>query len=86
MTGQLPVAAPKLLIIEDDMGLCGQYRWAFPSYEVLFAHDRSQALALAGSAHPAVAIMDLGLPPDPDRSQPPADACSARPHPGPSSR
>ena len=57
---------PKLLIIEDDLGLCGQYRWAFPSFEVLFAHDRTQALALAGSAHPAVAIMDLGLPPDPD--------------------
>ncbi len=64
MTAQPP--APKLLIIEDDLGLCGQYRWAFPSYEVLFAHDRSQALALAGSARPAVAIMDLGLPPDPD--------------------
>ena len=57
---------PKLLIIEDDLGLCSQYRWAFPSCEVLFAHDRTQALALAGSAHPAVAIMDLGLPPDPD--------------------
>lgn len=57
---------PKLLIIEDDLGLCGQYRWAFPSCEVLFAHDRSQAVALAGSAQPAVAIMDLGLPPDPD--------------------
>ena len=64
MTAQPPV--PKLLIIEDDLGLCGQYRWAFPSCEVLFAHDRSQALALASSARPAVAIMDLGLPPDPD--------------------
>lgn len=60
------IAVPKLLIIEDDLGLCGQYRWAFPDCEVLFAHDRIQALALALSAAPAVAIMDLGLPPDPD--------------------
>ena len=59
-------ALPKLLIIEDDMGLCGQYRWAFPDCEVLFAHDRSQAMAVAMAARPAVAIMDLGLPPDPD--------------------
>ncbi len=57
---------PKLLIIEDDLGLCGQYRWAFPDCEVLFAHDRAQALALALQERPAVAIMDLGLPPDPD--------------------
>ena len=57
---------PKLLIIEDDLGLCSQYRWAFPDCEVLFAHKRSEALSLALQEHPAVAIMDLGLPPDPD--------------------
>ena len=57
---------PKLLIIEDDLGLCSQYRWAFPACEVLFAHTRSQALALAGKERPDAAIMDLGLPPDPD--------------------
>jgi len=59
-------ALPKLLIIEDDMGLCSQYRWAFPSCEVVFAHTRAQALAMAQKERPAVAIMDLGLPPDPD--------------------
>ncbi len=57
---------PKLLIVEDDLGLCGQYRWAFPAFDILFAHDRPRALALAIEARPAVAIMDLGLPPDPD--------------------
>ncbi len=57
---------PKLLIIEDDLGLCGQYRWAFPSFQVLFAHDRAQALSIAQKEHPPLAIMDLGLPPDPD--------------------
>ena len=48
------------------MGLCSQYRWAFPSCEVMFAHTRAQALAVAQKERPAVAIMDLGLPPDPD--------------------
>ena len=57
---------PKLLIVEDDVGLCSQYRWAFPSCEVVFAHTRLQALAMAQKERPAVAIMDLGLPPDPD--------------------
>ena len=57
---------PKLLIVEDDLGLCGQYRWAFPAFDVLFAHDRAQAMALVAQEQPAIAIMDLGLPPDPD--------------------
>jgi two-component system NtrC family response regulator len=57
---------PKLLIVEDDLGLCSQYRWAFPSYQIVFAHSRQQALAVAQKERPAVAIMDLGLPPDPD--------------------
>jgi len=57
---------PKLLIIEDDLGLCSQYRWAFPECEVLFAHTRDEALGTALLERPRVAIMDLGLPPDPD--------------------
>jgi len=57
---------PKLLIVEDDLGLCSQYRWAFPACQVMFAHTRVQALAVAQKERPAVAIMDLGLPPDPD--------------------
>jgi two-component system, NtrC family, response regulator len=57
---------PKLLIVEDDEGLCSQYRWAFPACEVLIAHARPQAVALAKREYPPVAIMDLGLPPDPD--------------------
>jgi len=62
----MPKLLPKLLIVEDDVGLCSQYRWAFPSCEVVFAHTRLQALAMAQKERPAVAIMDLGLPPDPD--------------------
>jgi two-component system, NtrC family, response regulator len=60
------MAKPKLLIVEDDEGLCAQYRWAFPACEVLLARTRPQALALVKRDNPPVAIMDLGLPPDPD--------------------
>ena len=60
------MAKPKLLIVEDDVGLCNQYRWAFPGYEALFAHSRPQALAMVQRDQPKLAIVDLGLPPDPD--------------------
>src|ERR1700729_908583 len=57
---------PKLLIVEDDEGLCSQYRWAFPACDILIAHARAPAVALVKRENPPVAIMDLGLPPDPD--------------------
>src|SRR3984885_2687062 len=57
---------PKLLIVEDDEGLCSQYRWAFPACEILIAHARPPAVTLVRRENPPVAIMDLGLPPDPD--------------------
>jgi two-component system NtrC family response regulator len=60
------MAKPKLLIVEDDVGLCSQYRWAFPAHEVLIAQNRVQALTAAQKERPSVVIMDLGLPPDPD--------------------
>ncbi len=59
------MSKPKLLIVEDDEGLCSQYRWAFPAFDVLMAHARPQAMALIKRENPPVAIMDLGLPPDP---------------------
>jgi two-component system NtrC family response regulator len=61
-----PALLPALLIVEDDPGLCSQYRWAFPGWAVAFAHDRTQALAEAARERPPVVIMDLGLPPDAD--------------------
>ena len=57
---------PKLLIIEDDQGLCGQYRWAFPGLDITFAPNRTEALAAAARERPQVAMLDLGLPPDAD--------------------
>ena len=60
------MSKPKLLVVEDDAGLCAQYRWAFPSCRVLIAGDRRQAETLARKEKPAAALLDLGLPPDPE--------------------
>ena len=60
------MSKPKLLVVEDDPGLCAQYRWAFPSCRVVIANDRNQAEALARKEQPAAALLDLGLPPDPE--------------------
>jgi two-component system NtrC family response regulator len=60
------MAKPKLLIVEDDEGLCSQYRWAFSTCDVALAHTRQQAIAVVKRDNPSVAIVDLGLPPDPD--------------------
>ena len=60
------MSKPKLLIVEDDEGLSSQYRWAFPSCDVIIAASRPQALAVLEKERPAAAIVDLGLPPDPD--------------------
>ena len=57
---------PKLLVIEDDEGLRSQYRWAFPSFEVVMAGARPSGMAMVQKEHPPVVILDLGLPPDPD--------------------
>ncbi|HEV7268359.1 MAG TPA: PEP-CTERM-box response regulator transcription factor [Falsiroseomonas sp.] len=54
----------KLLVVEDDPGLCAQYRWAFPNCRVIVANDRRQAEALAKREQPDAALLDLGLPPD----------------------
>jgi len=58
------LSKPKLLVIEDDPGLCAQYRWAFPACRVLLANDRQQAEQMARREQPAAVVLDLGLPPD----------------------
>lgn len=55
-----------LLIVEDDPGLQKQLKWSFDGYEVLVASDREAAIAMVRRHEPAVATVDLGLPPDPD--------------------
>ncbi|MBK8907910.1 MAG: PEP-CTERM-box response regulator transcription factor [Rhodospirillales bacterium] len=58
--------AQKLLIVDDDEALRRQLRWALDGYEVLLAGDRPSAVAAVRHQHPPVALLDLGLPPDPD--------------------
>jgi two-component system, NtrC family, response regulator len=55
----------KLLVVDDDEGLCRQYRWAFPEYQVLTGQSRQAGKKLFARERPPVAIVDLGLPPDP---------------------
>jgi two-component system NtrC family response regulator len=55
---------PKLLIVEDDVGLQKQLKWCFDEYEVLIASTRSEALAQLRRFEPPVVLQDLGLPPD----------------------
>jgi two-component system NtrC family response regulator len=59
-------AKPKLLIIEDDVGLQRQLTWTFEDYAVLAADSRESAISLVTSEEPPVITLDLGLPPDAD--------------------
>ncbi|OJU19204.1 MAG: PEP-CTERM-box response regulator transcription factor [Sphingomonas sp. 66-10] len=61
-----PKTLPKLLIVEDDLGLQRQLRWAYDGYEVIVASDRDGAIDALRQHEPAVVTLDLGLPPDPD--------------------
>ncbi len=56
----------KLLIVEDDVGLQRQLRWAYDGYQVIVAGDRGSAIEALRAEEPAVVTLDLGLPPDPD--------------------
>ena len=57
---------PVLLIVEDDEGLQRQLKWAYEGYRVVAAVERASAIDLFRQHEPAVATLDLGLPPDPD--------------------
>ncbi len=58
----------KILVVEDDPGLQSQMRWCFEGYEVLIASDRPEAINLLRRHEPAVVLLDLGLPPDPENA------------------
>ncbi len=60
------MSKPRLLIVEDDLALQRQLRWAYEGYEVLTAATRAEAVAVVRAEEPAVVTLDLGLPPDPD--------------------
>src|SRR5215467_11517983 len=62
----MPQTTKPLLIIDDDAGLLRQLRWAFSDHNVYPASTRQEAIALVEKDPVPVAILDLGLPPDPD--------------------
>jgi two-component system NtrC family response regulator len=55
---------PKLLVVEDDIGLQKQLKWCFDEHEVLMAASRAEAIAQLRRFEPRVVLQDLGLPPD----------------------
>src|SRR4051812_1299607 len=55
-----------LMIVEDDIALQKQMRWAFDQYETIAASNRETAITQLRRHQPAVITMDLGLPPDAD--------------------
>jgi two-component system NtrC family response regulator len=57
---------PKLLLVEDDLGLQRQLAWTFDDFEVLRAEDRVTAKEVLDREQPSVVLLDLGLPPDAD--------------------
>lgn len=56
---------PYLLIVEDDVGLQEQLKWAFDNYQVILAQNKEEAIAKLRRFEPKVVTLDLGLPPDP---------------------
>src|SRR6185312_10580455 len=57
---------PSLLIVDDDEEIRTQMKWALTAdYQILEAGDRRSALETFRTAHPAVVLLDLGLPPHP---------------------
>jgi two-component system NtrC family response regulator len=62
----MPPNPKSLLIVDDDAGLLRQLRWAFSDHKVYPAGTRREAVDLVKGENIPVAILDLGLPPDPD--------------------
>src|SRR5215472_10286117 len=62
----MSTATRPLLIVDDDPGLLRQLRWAFSDHKVYPASSRQEAADLVRKDPVPVAIVDLGLPPDPD--------------------
>jgi two-component system NtrC family response regulator len=55
-----------ILVVEDDLGLRTQMKWALAEFDVVIADDGPKALLLFSQRRPPVVILDLGLPPDPN--------------------
>jgi two-component system NtrC family response regulator len=60
------VTPVNVLVLEDDEGMRSQYTWLLSDYRILQAGNRADAKTIVEAEHPAIAIVDLGLPPDAD--------------------
>jgi len=57
----------RLLIVDDDEEIRTQLQWTLGGeYELLVAGDRAEATRLFREQHPALTLLDLGLPPQPN--------------------
>ncbi|GER06460.1 PEP-CTERM-box response regulator transcription factor [Iodidimonas muriae] len=56
----------RLLIVDDDPGIRRQLKWAFGDMKTVECEDRPSAIKAVRKEAPAVALLDLGLPPDAD--------------------
>ena len=54
----------RVLLVEDDVGLQKQMKWAMSPYAVDLATSRAEAVEMAIRSPYRVVILDLGLPPD----------------------
>src|SRR5882757_256523 len=67
-TEAVPIAQQaehRVLLVEDDVGLQKQMRWALSPHAVEVAGNRVEAMAKISAAKPFhVVVLDLGLPPD----------------------
>ena len=56
----------RLLVVDDDEGIRRQLKWAFDDFETSVCGNRAAGVKAAARNRPAVVLLDLGLPPDPD--------------------
>src|SRR5580692_1590224 len=63
-TGSVPMAHPRILIVEDNQGLTQSLSWYFnrEGYETHIAHDGQEGLRKAQSMLPDVVLLDIMLP------------------------
>lgn len=55
----------KVLVVDDDLGIQKQLKWSLTDFDVVYADDRTSAIAQLRRHEPEVVTLDLGLPPDP---------------------
>jgi two-component system, NtrC family, response regulator len=49
----------QLLIVEDDLGLQNQMKWAFSQYAPVIVGNRDAAIAVVRKAPPPIVLLDL---------------------------